>query len=101
MLLHEQKQNNLTNTAYLGESSDSVLIGKEWWVVTDLEVKVNCFVRESGELVAEAELEGAIFRCREGKAIILLLHLFVECSSIWVFQTAIHIIVATSDNLER
>lgn len=58
-------------------------------------------MRESGELVAEAELVGAIFRCREGKAIILLFHLFVEGSSIWVLQTAVHIIVATSDNLQR
>lgn len=100
-VLHQQKQNIPTNTAYLGESSDSVLIGKERRVVTDLEVKVNRFVRERGELVAEAELVGAIFRCCEGKAIILLLHLFVECSSVWVLQTTIHIIVPTSDNLQR
>lgn len=33
-------------STYLGESSDSVLIGKEWRVITDLEVKVNRFVRE-------------------------------------------------------
>lgn len=35
-----------TQSAYLGESSDSVLIGKEWRVIANLEVKVNRFVRE-------------------------------------------------------
>lgn len=56
-------------------------------------------MREGGELIAEAELVGAIFGCCEGKAVILLLHLLVECGSIWVLQTTIDIIVAASDNL--
>lgn len=90
-----------TQSAYLGESSDSVLIGKEWRVIANLEVKVNRFVREGWELIAEAELVGAIFGCCEGKAVVLLLHLLVESSSIWVLQTTVHIVVATSDNLQK
>lgn len=58
-------------------------------------------MREGGELIAEAELVGAIFGCCEGKAVILLLHLLVECGSIWVLQTTIDIIMATSDNLQK
>lgn len=56
---------------------------------------------ESGELIAEAELVGAIFGCCKGKAVILLFHLLVECSPIWILQTTVHIIVATSDNLQK
>lgn len=90
-----------TQSAYLGESSNSVLIGKEWRVIANLEVKVDRFVREGWELIAEAELVGAIFGCCEGKAVVLLLHLLVESSSIWVLQTTVHIVVATSDNLQK
>lgn len=90
-----------THTAYLGESSDSVLIGEEWRVIPNLKVKVNCLVCEGGELVAETELEGAVLGCCEGKAVILLLHLLVESCSIWVLQTTVHIIMATGHNLEK
>lgn len=87
------------HTAYLGKSSDSVLIGEEWRVIPNLKVKVNCLVCEGGELVAETELEGAVLGCCEGKAVILLLHLLVESGSIWVLQTTVHIIMATGHNL--
>ena len=89
------------HTAYLGESSDSVLIGEEWRVIPNLKVKVNCLVCEGGELIAETELEGAVLGCCEGKAVILLLHLLVESCSIWVLQTTVHIIMATGHNLEK
>lgn len=85
---------------HLSESSDSVLIGEEGRVITDLEIKVNGLVREGGELVAEAELVGAIFGCCEGKTVILLFHLFVQCSAVWVLQAAVYIIVATGYNLK-
>lgn len=91
----------LADTAYLGESSDSVFIGKEWRVIANLEVKVNRLVCEGGELITEAELVGAILGCCKGKAVILLLHLFVECSAIWVLQPTVHIIMATGDHLGK
>lgn len=91
----------LTHTAYLGESSDPILIGEEWRVIADLEVKVNRLVCEGGELITEAELVGAILGCCEGKTVILLLHLLVECSSIWVLQTTVHIIMATGHHLGK
>lgn len=55
---------------------------------------------KGGELVTEAELEGAILGCCEGKAVILLLHLLVECSAFWVFQTTVHIIMPSSHHLK-
>lgn len=87
--------------AHLGESSHSVLIGEEWGVIADLEVKVNCLVCEGGELITEAELVGAILGCCEGKAVILLLHLLVERTAIWIFYTTVHIVMATGHHLEN
>lgn len=87
--------------AHLGESSDSVLIGKEWRVIANLEVKINGLVCEGGELVTEAELVGAVLGCCEGEAVVLLLHLFVECGAIWVLQTTVHVIMAASHNLGK
>lgn len=86
---------------HLSESSDSVLIGEEWRVIANLEVKVNCLVCEGREFIAEAELVGAILSSCKGKAVILLLHFFIQCSAIWVLQTTVYIIMATSHNLEK
>lgn len=90
-----------THTAHLGESSDSVLIGEEWRVIADLEVKVNRLVCEGGELITEAELVGAILGCCEGKAVILLLHLLVERGALWVLQTTVHIVMAPGHHLGK
>lgn len=87
------------NQTNLGESSDSVLIGEEWRIIADLEVKINRLVCEGGELITEAELVGAILGCCEGKAVILLLHLLVECGAVWVLQTTVNVIMATSYHL--
>lgn len=87
--------------AYLGESSDPILIGEEWRVITNLEIKVNGLVCEGGELITEAEFVGAIFSCCKGEAVILLLHFLVQSCSIGVLQTTIHIIMATSDHLQN
>lgn len=86
---------------HLSKSSESVLIGEEWRVVANLEVKVNRLVCEGGKFIAEAELVGAIFSCCEGKAVILFLHLLVECSAIWILQTTVHIIMAASHHLNN
>ena len=83
------------NKAHLGESSDSVLIGEKRRIIPNLEVKVNCLVREGGELIAEAELVGPVLGCCKRKTVILLLHFLVECSAIRVLQTTVHVIVAT------
>lgn len=87
--------------AYLSESSDSVLIWEEWRVIANLEVKVHSLVCKGGEFVAEAEPVGAILGCCEGKAVILLLHLFVECNAFWVLQTTVHVIMATGNHLGK
>lgn len=86
-------------TVYLSKSSDSVLIGEKWRVIANLEVKVNCLMGEGGELIAEAEFVGAVLGCCEGKAVILLLHLLIECCAIWVLQTAVHIVMTTGHHL--
>lgn len=85
---------------HLSESSDSVLIWEEWRVIANLEVKVHSLVCKGGEFVAEAEPVGAILGCCEGKAVILLLHLFVECNAFWVLQTTVHVIMATGNHLK-
>lgn len=54
---------------------------------------------EGGELIAEAEFVGAVLGCCEGKAVILLLHLFIECCAIWVLQAAVHIVMTTGHHL--
>lgn len=90
LLIHKKNQ------TYLGQSSDSVLVGEKWRIIANLEIEVNRLVREGGELVAETELVGAVFGCGKGEAVILLFHLFVKRCAIWIFQTAVHIIVTTS-----
>lgn len=92
---------NLTGRAHLGQSSDSVLVGKERRVIANLEVKVNRLVCEGGELITEAELVGAVLGCCKGKTVILLLHLLVEYGAVWVLQTTVHIIMTASDHLGR
>lgn len=87
--------------AYLGESSDSILIREEWRVIANLEIKVNRLVCEGGKLITEAEFVGAVFRCCKGKAVILLLHFLVQGCPIRVLQTTVHIIMTTSDHLEN
>lgn len=87
--------------AYLGESSDPVLIGEEWRIIAHLEIKVNRLVREGGKLITEAEFVGAVFRRCKGEAVILLLHFLVQGRPIRVLQTTVHIIMTTSDHLEN
>lgn len=87
--------------AYLGESSHSILIGEEWRVIANLEIKVNCLVSEGGKLITEAEFVGAVLGCCKCKAVILLLHFLVQGCSIRVLQTTVHIIMTTSDHLEN
>lgn len=97
---HTDRQTTPQHT-HLSKRSDSVLIGKEWRVIANLEVKVNRLVCEGGKFIAEAELVGAILSCCECKAVILLLHLLVESSPVWIFQTTVHIIMTTGDHLEN
>lgn len=89
------------SVAYLGESSNSILIGKKWRVITNLEIKVDRLVGEGGKLITEAEFVGAVFRCCKGKAVILLLHFLVQGRPIRILQTTVHIIMTTSDHLEN
>lgn len=89
-----------TGRLHLCESSDSVLIRKQWGVFPNLEVKVDRLVRERRKLVTEAKLEGAIFGGGERETVILLLHLLVEHGPIGVLQTAINIIMTPSHHLK-
>lgn len=89
----------MNECTYLGKSGDSVLVGEQRRVVTDLEVEVNGLVREGGELVAEAELVRPVLGCCEGETVVLLFHFLVQRCAIWVLQTTVHIIVTTGYNL--
>lgn len=85
---------------HLGQSSDPVLIGEKWRILSNLKIEVDGLVREGGKLIAEAELVCSILGSREGKAVILLLHFFVKNSTICILQTTVNIVMPTSDNLE-
>lgn len=101
MMHHDSNHIKYIIAAYLGESSDSILIGEEWRVITNLKIKVNRLVCEGGKFVTEAEFIGAIFSRCKGKAVILLFHFLVQSCPIWVLQTAVHIIMAPSHHLEN
>ncbi len=58
-------------------------------------------MREGGELVAEAELEGAVPGGGEGEAVVLLLHLFIEDRPVRILQTTVHVIVTAGDHLRK
>jgi hypothetical protein len=85
---------------HLSESRDPVPhVWENGGLVTHLEVKVDGLMREGGELITEAKPVDALGLCLVREAVILLLGLPVDDVAPGVFHIAVHIVVASSDNL--
>lgn len=64
-----------------------------------MKVKVDGLMRESGKLVTEAKLINALDFSPVREAVILLLGLSVDCVPQRVLHVAVHVVVASSDDL--
>lgn len=85
---------------HLSESCDPIPhVWENGGLVTHLEVKVDSLVREGGELVTEAEPINALGLRLVREAVVLLLGLPVDDVAHGVFHIAVHVVVASSDNL--
>lgn len=85
---------------HLSESRDPIPhIWENGGLVTHLEVKVDSLVRKGGELITEAKPVDALGSRLVREAVILLLGLPVDDVAHGVFHIAVHIIVASGDNL--
>lgn len=92
--------NSYTGRFHLSESRDPVPhVWENGGLVTHLEVKVDGLMREGGELITEAKPVDALGLCLVREAVILLLGLPVDDVAPGVFHIAVHIVVASSDNL--
>lgn len=85
---------------HLCEGGDSVLVGEEGRIISDLKVKVYSLVGECGEFVAETKLEGAVLGGCKCEAVILLFHLFIKHSSVRVLQAAVDIVMPPGNDLK-
>jgi len=65
------------------------------------EVQVHGFVRERGELVAEADLVGSRHRRGVREAVVLLLLLIVQDIVLRIGDEAVHVVVASCDDLRE
>ena len=87
-------------STHLGESCDSVPhVWENGGLVAHLKVKVDSFVREGGELIAEAKLIHALDLGLVREAVILFLGFTVDGVPQGVFHKAVNIVVASSDDL--
>lgn len=87
-------------STHLSESCDPIPhVWENGGLITHLEVKVDSLVRESGELVTEAEPVNTLDLRLVREAVILLLGLPVDDIAHGVFHIAVHIVVASGDNL--
>lgn len=77
-----------------------VLLIKQWLLLADLEVEVDHFVGEGGELVAEAELVDACLVRGPGEAVILLLDVLVQRLSVGRRQFHVDIVLTPRDHLK-
>lgn len=85
---------------HLCQGSDAVVhVGQDGWLIAHLEVEVDNFVGEGGELVAEAEGVDTLDVSVVGEAVILLLGLLVDGLAVGVLHVAVHIIVPSADHL--
>ena len=71
------------------------------FLVAHLQVKVDNFVREGGELIAEAEGVDALEVGLPRETVILLLHVLVQHLTIGGRQLHVHIVVTSHYNLNK
>lgn len=87
---------------HLCQGSDAVVhVGQDGRLVAHLEVEVDDFVGEGGELVAEAEGVDTLDLGVVREAVVLLLGLLVDGLAVGVLHVAVHIIVPSADHLCR
>lgn len=92
--------NSYTGRFHLGESCDPIPhVWENGGLITHLKVKVDSLVREGGKFITEAELINALDLRPVREAVILLLGLPVDDVPHGVLHIAVHIVVASSDNL--
>lgn len=87
-------------STHLGESCDPVPhVWENRRLVAHLKIKVDGLMREGGKLITEAKLIDALDLSPVREAVILLLGFPVDGVPQGVFHIAVHIVVASSDDL--
>ena len=85
--------------AYLGHCGQVLLSAGQCRLFSHLEVKVNQFVTESGEFIAEANSVCAGRGRRPRECVELLLNTLVEHFAARALQRHVYVIVTASDHL--
>ena len=87
-------------STHLGEGRDPVPhVWEDGGLIAHLEVKVDGLVREGGELIAEAKLINALDLGPVRETVVLLLGFPVDGLSQGVLHVAVHVIVASGNDL--